>query len=38
MLENIQELIRIKDDIENWMDERKTDIGVWFDLNPMSAY
>ena len=36
--DDISELIKIKDDIENWLDERKTDIGVFFDFNPMSAY
>ncbi|MBQ0028525.1 MAG: primosomal protein N' [Lachnospiraceae bacterium] len=32
------DLIRIKDAMEAWIDENKTDVGVWFDFNPMNPY
>lgn len=31
-------LIEAKDFIEDWLDERNTDVNVWFDLNPMNPY
>lgn len=31
-------LVEIKDSIERWIDNNKTDINVWFDFNPMNPY
>lgn len=33
-----KELIAIKDAMERWLDDNKSDVGVWFDFNPMNPY
>ena len=33
-----KDLIKIKDAMEAWIDANKTDVGVWFDFNPMNPY
>ncbi len=36
--EDMSELIGIKDMLEKWLEEVKSDTGVWFDMNPVSPF
>lgn len=36
--EDLGILIKIKDMLERWLEETKNDLGVWFDINPVSPF
>lgn len=35
---HLHELVKVKDQLEQWLADRNSDINVYFDMDPMSAY